>query len=265
MKRNVKRHAVVQPLDPSYRIIPLTKGYNTNVDVSDYTHLMEWNWCALVGKDKRVIYAVRVERCGKKTKKILLHKVLFPQWMEIDHKDGDGLNNRRSNLRESTHSQNLANRPINSNNTSGFKGVHFHVRDNYWFSVIGINGEQKWLGRCTDAIDAARKYDLAALDAFGEFAITNFPVSDYSKSDIENRFTPSGKWSKNTSGYKGVSWNKKANKWAAEGRHKGERSYLGMFPPTEEGKIEAAHTYDRWVIQHRCPTAYTNFPRDSYE
>ena len=259
------RPTLVQPDDPSVRLIALTQGYIARVSVNDYEDLSRWNWNPFKSsRGNKIVYAQRVANSGGKRKRVFMHKQIFPQWEEIDHIDGNGLNNTRENLRDCMHSQNGANRSYNSNNTSGYKGVFFHVRDNYWFSVIGINGRQKWLGKCADAIDAAKKYDRAALAAFGKFAVTNFPATNYSRSEIEDVFVPSGKWSANMSGYKGVSWNKKSTKWASEGRYKGERTYLGMFPPTEEGKIEAAHAYDRWVIQYRDPLAYTNFPRAQY-
>ena len=260
------RPILIQPDDPSIRLIALTQGYIAQVSRCDYEELSQWNWNPYKStKGRKIVYAQRLANAGGKRKRVFMHKQIFPQWKEIDHIDGNGLNNTRNNLRDCLHAENGANRSYNSNNTSGYKGVFFHARDNYWFSSIGINGKYTWLGRSDDPIEAAKKYDMAALSAFGKYAVTNFPASNYDGVDLKKVFIVTGKQRNTKSKYKGVSWNRKTNRWAAEGRHRGERFYLGSFAPTKDGEEEAAHAYDRWVIQHRGPDAYTNFPRDSYQ
>jgi len=94
-------------------------------------------------------------------------------WSYIDHIDGNGLDNRRQNLRPANESTNGANRAISSNNTSGFKGV---VRSRTkWGAVITPSGRKVWLGTFLTPEDAARAYDAAAAVYFGEFARLNFP------------------------------------------------------------------------------------------
>jgi hypothetical protein len=259
------RPVLVQPDDPSIKLIPLTQGYVARVSAIDYDDISKWTWVPFKStRGRKIVYAQRWGR-GKGRKRIFMHKQIFPQWKEIDHEDGDGLNNVRENLRDCLHSENSANRGENSNNTSGYKGVFFHSRDNYWFSGIGINGIQTWLGRSETPIEAARKYDRAALSAFGEFAVLNFPATDYADNNLGQMAPKYGKSFRNTSGYKGVSWSEKSKKWQSEGRHEGQRFYLGMFVGTEDGKIEAARAYDRWVIEHCDSLAYTNFARSDYE
>jgi len=91
----------------------------------------------------------------------------------IDHINGDRLDNRPSNLREATPSQNGFNSRLPITNTSGFKGA-FQVRSNgRWYAKIEIDGKQKYLGSHATAEDAARAYDAAARAARGDFARTN--------------------------------------------------------------------------------------------
>lgn len=92
---------------------------------------------------------------------------------EVDHKDGDGLNNQKENLRCCTHSQNCANVLITKRNTSGFKGVS-RFR-NKWKAEITHNYKRIYLGLFVSKIDAALEYDHFAKLLFGEFAALNFP------------------------------------------------------------------------------------------
>lgn len=94
------------------------------------------------------------------------------KWPEhyIDHIDGDGLNNRLSNLRQATHSQNLCNRPKPASNSSGYKGVCWSKPAQKWQAQIFINGKAKYLGLYETAEDAHAAYQRAAPKYHGEFA-----------------------------------------------------------------------------------------------
>jgi hypothetical protein len=105
---------------------------------------------------------------------IYLHTFLTG-WPLVDHANGNGLDNRRSNLRLATGTQNNANRRLASNSTSGFKGVNLYKRTGRWRAHIAIHRQQKHLGYFRTAEEAARAYDIAALALFGEFALINFP------------------------------------------------------------------------------------------
>ena len=94
---------------------------------------------------------------------------------EIDHINGDKLDNRRSNLRFCTRSQNSMNHVLQSNNTSGYKGVWLRATTHHWQAEIMINQKHIRLGAFLSAEDAARAYDRAARKYFGEFAKLNFP------------------------------------------------------------------------------------------
>lgn len=88
----------------------------------------------------------------------------------VNHKDGQGINNRWENLRASNQSQNVANGKIRRDNTSGFKGVHFNKRDKCYQAYIGIDGKLKHLGSYDSAEEAHAAYIVAANIHFGEFA-----------------------------------------------------------------------------------------------
>jgi hypothetical protein len=91
----------------------------------------------------------------------------------VDHIDGDGLNNRRSNLRLATVAQNGQNRRLNSNNTSGYKGVYWEKKHRRWHVEIDVNGRTKYIGEFKDLHQAGRAYNEAAKVYHGEFARLN--------------------------------------------------------------------------------------------
>lgn len=89
---------------------------------------------------------------------------------KIDHRDDNGLNNRITNLRECTKTQNEANKPMQKNNKSGLKGAYWYPRYGKWAACIGVNGKTKSLGYFTTAEQAHQAYCKAADELFGEFA-----------------------------------------------------------------------------------------------
>lgn len=104
-----------------------------------------------------------------------LHRVIMnaPPGVQVDHINGDTLDNRRCNLRLCTHKENGHNRKLQGG-TSKFKGVTWHKRDRKWQAGIRHNGKQIHLGYFNDDVEAARAYDRAARKYFGEFARVNF-------------------------------------------------------------------------------------------
>ena len=94
---------------------------------------------------------------------------VWPQ-QEIDHIDMDGINNSLANLREASRSQNEANKPANSRNTSGVKGVCWNKQRLRWQAVIGFEGKAYHLGFFTNINDAAAAYSAKASELFGNFA-----------------------------------------------------------------------------------------------
>lgn len=92
---------------------------------------------------------------------------------KVDHRNNNGLDNQRCNLRLASHRQNLCNRPANKNNKCEFKGVH-KLAYGRFRALINVP-ERKHLGCFDTAEEAARAYDKAALCYFKEFAWLNFP------------------------------------------------------------------------------------------
>lgn len=89
---------------------------------------------------------------------------------QIDHRDTDRGNNDWTNLRDATHAQNKMNTPIQKNNMTGYKGVHFNTREKKYVAAIKSNGEQICLGRFDDPSEAGQAYIDAAKRLHGEFA-----------------------------------------------------------------------------------------------
>lgn len=152
----------------------LSQGKVALVDDEDYEWLNQWKWYALVN-NRGTFYAVRSEYGPQKRKTIILHRVILiaPVGMHVDHINGDGLDNRRCNLRLSTNSENLSNRTRTKKNTSGFKGVYWYKSNKKWTAQICVNFRKIYLGMYDDPKEAAHAYDKAAIEHFGEFAKTN--------------------------------------------------------------------------------------------
>jgi hypothetical protein len=157
------------------KTIPLTKGKVAIVDDVDYGYLMQWTWHVAKG----VRYAARCPRLVDNSNAhiIYMHRVVADRMTLlgscIDHIDGNGLNNSRSNLRLATDSQNKANRGPQRDNTSGYKGVTWDKGRRRWHAQIKQQYRNIFLGRFTDIVDAAKAYNEAALKYYGEFAYLN--------------------------------------------------------------------------------------------
>jgi hypothetical protein len=163
------------------RMIPLIRGQITRVAERNYPDLAQFNWCVTENPTSGKLYAVRSICDGSiiiGTEYMHRRIMHAPPWVEVDHKDGDGLNNVYWNLRLCTHSQNLSNRGKQQNNTSGYKGVSWYQRGQRWVAHIkaGKAGKNIHLGYFDDPVEAALAYDRAALQYHGAFSSLNFPA-----------------------------------------------------------------------------------------
>jgi hypothetical protein len=164
------------------RRIPLGDGHVAIVDAAEYPSLIKFSWRLLRGHKGKLYAYTSVS--GRAT---YMHRLVAgtPKGFETDHINGDGLDNRRANLRLATSSQNRANmwkprRPDRGSHTSIYKGVTWDKSRGKWQSKINHEGRCRNLGRYDSEVDAAHAYDAAAITAWGAFARLNFPRGDAS-------------------------------------------------------------------------------------
>jgi hypothetical protein len=145
------------------------------VDDYNFTRLNQWKWIA-VEPYKGLLYAARSIQIDGKQRRLYMHNEIMPpvKGTMTDHQNGNGVDNQRHNLRRCTNAENGRNRGIQSNNTSGYKGVTWNIAGNKWKAQIMYEGEGVYLGAFTCLIKAAKAYDTAALKYHGEFANLNF-------------------------------------------------------------------------------------------
>jgi hypothetical protein len=154
--------------------IKLTRGKVALVDDDDYERISKHKWCYDGHK-----YAIRSERKGGKKINIFMHCEILghPDGMETDHINCNKLDDRKSNLRICTNSQQRQNCPIRKDNTSGFKGVSFNKDVRKWEAYINCNRVRTRLGFHDSPEEAAYAYDNMARKLFGEFARPNYQGS----------------------------------------------------------------------------------------
>lgn len=160
------------------REIPLTKGYVALVDAADYEWLNQWRWRAR--RSRGVVYAVR--SAGRAARRegaaclIFMHRLVceVPEGEVPDHKNGDGVDNRRCNLRAATFTQNAVNARHRYNKT-GYRGVTVASSSGRFVARTRDGGRNIPLGAYATPEEAARAYDAAARRLHGEFARLNFP------------------------------------------------------------------------------------------
>lgn len=240
------------------KILPLTRGYVTVVDDNVYEWASAHNWYVLITSTGS-IYAVR--QAGRVT--LYLHRLIMqaPAGIDVDHRDGDSLNNCRSNLRLASRGQNNGNsrKPV-SGRTSQFKGVCWDTRAQRWLASIKQQNRFHYLGHFHIEAQAARAYDAAARRMRGKFARTNFGAE--SVEDIAPRPRPAGRQlvqmarSRNSIGYRGVS-RQPYGRFQSEIMVNGRKRYLGRFLSARE----AALAYDRVASELHGARARLNFPQ----
>ena len=152
--------------------VPLTQGKLALVDDEDYSRIMIYKWCAVKGRN--AWYAKR--RDGKNI--LYLHRIILDAkpGEECDHINGDGLDNRKSNLRIVTHQQNQHNQRKLNPRSSKYKGVCKRKDRRGWDAYIQVNYEQIHLGTFDSEEEAAKAYDAKAVEFYGEYARINFPL-----------------------------------------------------------------------------------------
>lgn len=160
-----KRAIVPHPSDPSLALVPLTRGYWATIDAADAIAVGTRNWAAHGSGRKFYAFGGRE----------LLHRFIatlagLSLDRDIDHRNGNGLDCRRQNLRPATHAQNMQNARRPSHNTSGIKGVQWHVGTSRWRATIHANGRTHHVGLFASIDDAAAAVRVAREQLHGEFA-----------------------------------------------------------------------------------------------
>jgi hypothetical protein len=220
------------------KLIPIqggnSEGLFTIIDDNDCDKVSKYKWWL---DDKGYPYTV-ISKHGRNQKNVRLHRFIlnFPQW-KTDHKNRNKLDNRKQNLREATHTQNMHNvGKKNITSKSKYIGVSFREDRNKWRAYIWINSKYVTLGHYATEEEAVIARDKAVKSIRGEFGVLNLDK----ELDIENYSIPKKKTSSN---YKGVCFDNKLKKWRARVNIDGKRKHIGFFK-TEIEAIEAIKNYN---------------------
>jgi hypothetical protein len=171
VERNAMAYSIVTP-EYVYLQIPLTKGLVALVDLDDYGRMSQFRWQANISKD--TAYAIGTVSYHGHRSDVRMHRLILNAGpdQKVDHINGNGLDNRKANLRLCSHMQNIWN-TTSRTGTSQYKGVSWDISKRIWQATIRYNNKQYHLGRFRDERDAAAAYNKAASQYFGEFAKVN--------------------------------------------------------------------------------------------
>ena len=222
--------------------IPLSQGKFAAVDDADYDWLAKHKWTY----DYKG-YAMR--RSANVT--IFMHRVVLNASgpVVVDHVNGDGLDNRRENLRIVTTAQNNYNRhPEKRPKTSQYKGVSLNKTVNRWQAHIKKGEDRRYLGLYDSEQDAARAYNAAARHYFGEHAFVNDVPDD--NWTLHNLSVGS-----KTSNFRGVHYCTESKKWTVQIQVNKAKKFIGRY----YFEIDAARAYDAYVTANGLPFPL-NFP-----
>lgn len=157
--------------------VKLTRGLVTIIDAEDFELVSQHKWYAVRGGHTNYAWSTQRVHGTNRRKNIKLHRLLLnaPDGLEVDHRNSDGLDNRRANIRLCTLAENRRNSQRQVGGASEFKGVSKRQgRPKAWVAKLRVNG--KAYTRCfATELEAALAYDQMAREHFGEFAKLNFP------------------------------------------------------------------------------------------
>lgn len=158
--------------------VQLTRGYVAIIDACD-ADLASLRWGSIVQNNSNTVYAQRYTNRVNGVRSVeMMHRVVLQRILgrelvaqeQVDHKNNNGLDNRRENLRLATQNNNQQNKGLQANNSSGYKGVCWHRGNQKWIASIGVNKRKKFLGYFDSPEAAYDAYCKAARELHGEFA-----------------------------------------------------------------------------------------------
>lgn len=154
-------------------IIEISGGAEVKLDSVDVDLVSGFKWSAQ--KNRGTQYAQSTVNHESGRRNIMMHRLIMsaPKGMQVDHINGDGLDNRRSNLRLVTNSQNSYNRGVAKNNVSGFKGVGFHKKSGKWQARIAVDRKRKHIGLYDTPEQAAEAYEAESKKLHGVYSWAN--------------------------------------------------------------------------------------------
>ncbi len=161
--------------------IELTQGKVALIDDEDFERVSKFKWTYFYNPHNKKQYARRGVGGRRNQKTVYMHRFIMdaPKGLQVDHINGDGLNNQKHNLRLATNAQNHQNQVKSVASKSGFKGVSIDKKRNNFYARIQHNQHKTHLGYFQTAFEAAAAYDEAAIKYHGEFARLNFPCEGY--------------------------------------------------------------------------------------
>lgn len=169
--RTLISRPAIYPISASIAYISLTNNLFALVDWDDAEWLSQWNWYA--GKSRKLTYVQKEPRRDDVFRQTKMHQLILEtsgRSITPDHRNGNGLDNRRSNLRLANHREQSINRGVRGDSKSGIKGCCWRDRYQKYAVAISIDGKRKHIGYLTTKEDAAQAYILAAYLHYGEFA-----------------------------------------------------------------------------------------------
>lgn len=162
------------PCHQCWMEIELTQGKVARIDDADWPLVAPYSWYAAFTTGGWYAHAAPLDGDRSKTKIKMHNLIAGTKW--VDHRDLNGLNNRRENLRSCTNAMNQQN-TLSRSGSSRFKGVSWIKRKKRWAVAFRCNGRHHFVGYFADEEQAARAYDAAILPLAGEFARLNFPIA----------------------------------------------------------------------------------------
>lgn len=158
-------------------IIEDRKGASFSVDDDDWSRLQRYTWHVVRPDGRKCYVRSHIRDESGKQRTVYLHRLVMNAGVgqEVDHINGDGLDNRKENLRFATRQENCRNSPKRAGTLSQFKGVYRDPKSGRWRAYIRVNYRMIWLGYFESERDAALAADSAVRETYGEFGRFNFP------------------------------------------------------------------------------------------